>query len=228
MKIRAGWIHASKTRRPGSRALLILRSLGLMWAITYFASAAIAQTRYQIIRIPVASGANSVALGLNDKGEVVGYSFQGDDYQAFLFSYADKSMTEIGSLGGKLNAACAINSAGQVTGYSQDANGNLLAFLFSRNAPIAPLGTLEGGSTSEAFGINNRGAVVGDSQSGGQNHRPVLFRATTHSTPFFLPTAIRRTSAPWEEQTARRWLSTKRVRWWAIARLRTALPMLSL
>lgn len=175
MKIRAGWIHASKTRRPGSRALLILRSLGVMWAIAYFASAAIAQTRYQITRIPVASGANSVALGLNDKGEVVGYSFQGDDYHAFLFSYADKSMTEIGSLGGKLNAACAINSAGQVTGYSQDANGNLLAFLFSRNAPIASLGTLEGGSTSEAFGINNSGAVVGDSQSGGQNHRPVLF-----------------------------------------------------
>jgi probable HAF family extracellular repeat protein len=142
-------------------------------AIACFASVAIAQTRYQITRIP--AGANSAALGLNDKGEVVGYSFQGDDYQAFLFSYADKSMTEIGSLGGKLNAACAINAAGQVTGYSQDANGNLLAFIFSRNAPIASLGALEGGSTSEAFGINNRGEVVGDSQSGNQNHRPVLF-----------------------------------------------------
>jgi probable HAF family extracellular repeat protein len=46
-------------------------------------------------------------------------------------------MTEIGSFGGKLNAACAINSAGQVTGYSQDENGNLLAFVFSRDAPIA-------------------------------------------------------------------------------------------
>jgi probable HAF family extracellular repeat protein len=103
-----------------------------MCAITYFASAAIAQTRYQITRIPVASGANSAALGLNDKGEVVGYTLQGDHYQAFLFSYADKSMTEIRSLGGKLNAACAINSAGQVTGYSQDENGNLLAFVFSR------------------------------------------------------------------------------------------------
>jgi probable HAF family extracellular repeat protein len=146
-----------------------------MCAITYFASAAIAQTRYQITRIPVASGANSAALGLNDKGEVVGYTLQGDHYQAFLFSYADKSMTEIRSLGGKLNAACAINSAGQVTGYSQDENGNLLAFVFSRNAPIASLGTLDGGSTSEAFGINNRGEVVGDSQSGNQNHRPVLF-----------------------------------------------------
>ncbi len=144
-----------------------------MCAIACFASVAIAQTRYQITRIP--AGANSAALGLNDKGEVVGYSFQGDDYQAFLFSYADKSMTEIGSLGGKFNAACAINAAGQVTGYSQDANGNLLAFIFSRNAPIASLGALEGGSISEAFGINNRGEVVGDSQSGNQNHRPVLF-----------------------------------------------------
>src|SRR5260221_14636945 len=74
-----------------------------MCAIAYFASGAIAQTRYQITRIQVASGANSVALGLNDKGEVVGYSFQGDNYQAFLFSYADKSMTEIGSLGEKFN-----------------------------------------------------------------------------------------------------------------------------
>src|ERR1700751_1980071 len=175
MKIRAGCIHASKTRRPGSRAFLILISFGFMFTITYFASAAIAQTRYQITRIPVASGANSAALGLNDKGDVVGSTLQGDDYQAFLFSYADKSMTEIGSFGGKLNAACAINSAGQVTGYSQDENGNLLAFVFSRNAPIASLGTLNGASTSEAFGINNRGEVVGDSQSGDQNHRPVLF-----------------------------------------------------
>src|SRR6266853_5589067 len=175
MKNRPGWIRAIKTPRHASRAFLILRSFGLMCAITYFASTAIAQTGYQITRIPVASGANSAALGLNDNGEVVGYSFQGDDYQAFLFSYAEKSMTEIGSLGGKLNAACAINSAGQVTGYSQDANGNLLAFVFSRNAPIASLGALNGGSTSEAFCINNRGEVVGDSQSGGQNHRPVLF-----------------------------------------------------
>ena len=175
MKNRPGWIRASKTPRQASRAFLILRSFGLMCAITYFASATIAQTRYQITRIPVAPGANSAALGLNDKGEVVGYSFQGDEYQAFLFSYADKSMTEIGSLGGKLSAACAINSAGQVTGYSQDENGNLSAFVFSRNAPIASLGALDGGSTSEAFGINNQGEVVGDSQSGNQSHRPMLF-----------------------------------------------------
>ena len=59
---------------------------------------------------------------------------------------------------------------------ARNGNGNLLAFIFSRNQPIVvPLGTLDGASTSEAFGINNSGAVTGDSQSGSQNHRPVLF-----------------------------------------------------
>jgi probable HAF family extracellular repeat protein len=160
--------------RRASRVFLVLKSLGLICAIC-FASAAPTQNRYQITRIPAVKGANSAALGINNKGEVVGYSFQGEDYQAFLYSSSDQSLTDVGSLGGKINAACAINDAGQVTGYSQDGNGNLLAFVYSRKQPIASLSTLEGALTSEAFGINNSGAVVGDSQSGDQNHRPVLF-----------------------------------------------------
>jgi probable HAF family extracellular repeat protein len=166
--------RADEMRRQASRMFLVLKSLGLICAIC-FASAAFAQNRYQITRIPTAQGANSAALGINNKGEVVGYSFQGEDYQAFLYSSSDQSLMDVSSLGGKINAACAINDADQVTGYSQDGNGNLLAFAFSRNQPIASLGTLDGASTSEAFGINNSGAVVGDSQSGNQNHRPVLF-----------------------------------------------------
>jgi len=166
--------RADEMRGQASRVFLVLKSIGLICAIC-LASAAFAQNRYQIARIPTAQGANSAALGINNKGEVVGYSFQGEDYQAFLYSSSDQTLTDVGSLGGKINAACAINDAGQVTGYSQDGNGNLLAFIFSRNRPIASLGTLDGASTSEAFGINNSGAVVGDSQSGNQNHRPVLF-----------------------------------------------------
>src|SRR3984893_2223794 len=164
----------NKMRRRASRIFLALRSIGMICAIC-FAPAAFAQVRYQVTRIPAAQGANSVALGINNKGEVVGYSFQGDDYQAFLYSSSSKTLTDVGSLGGKINAACAINDAGQIVGYSQDGNGNLQAFVVSRQQPMASLGTLDGASTSEAFGINNSGAVVGDSQSGVQNHRPVLF-----------------------------------------------------
>jgi probable HAF family extracellular repeat protein len=166
--------NADAMRRQPSALSLLLKFVGLVCTIC-FASAAFAQNRYQITRLPMAQGANSVALGINNKGEVVGYSFQGEDYQAFLYSSSDQSLTDVGSLGGKINAACAVNDAGQVIGYSQDGSGNLLAFIFSRSQPMASLGTLEGASTSEAFGINNSGAVVGDSQSGNQNHRPVLF-----------------------------------------------------
>src|SRR5271157_4265051 len=166
--------YGDEMRRQASRVFLMLKSLGLIFAICC-ATAAFAQNRYQITRISTPQGANSVALGINNRGEIVGYSFQAGDYQAFLYSSSDQSLTDVGSLGGKINAACGINDAGQVAGYSQDGNGNLLAFVFSRKQPIASLGTLDGASTSEAFGINNSGAVVGDSQSGNQNHRPVLF-----------------------------------------------------
>jgi probable HAF family extracellular repeat protein len=164
--------NADKIRRQASGVLLTIKSIGLIYVIC-FASAALAQNRYQITRLPTSQGASSVALGINNHGEVVGYSFLGEDYQAFLYSYADQSLTDVGSLGGKINAACAINDAGQVAGYSQDGSGNLKAFVFSRSQPIASLS--ESASMSEAFGINNTGAVVGDIQSGTQNHRPALF-----------------------------------------------------
>jgi probable HAF family extracellular repeat protein len=156
-----------------SRLFLVLRSLGLACAVC-FAGAAFAQNSFQITRIPTAEGFNRVALGINNKGDVVGYRYQGEDQQAFLYSSSDKSLTEVGSFGGKTNAACAINDAGQVTGLSQY-GGELRAFVFSGKLPITSLGTLEGTSSSEAFGINNSGAIVGDSRSGMQSHRPVLF-----------------------------------------------------
>ncbi len=166
--------RADEMLRQASKVFRVLKSIGLICALC-FASAAFAQVRYQITRIPTTPGANSVALGINNKGDVVGYSFQGEDYQAFLYSSSDQSLTDVGSLGGKINAACAINDAGQVIGYSQDGNGNLLAFIFSRTQPITSLGTLDSASTSEAFAINDSGVVAGDSQSGIQSHRPVLF-----------------------------------------------------
>jgi probable HAF family extracellular repeat protein len=168
------WKTETELGRRASRKLLIWQSLGMVCAVC-FASTATAQNRYQIIRIETAQDTNSAALAINNQGEVVGYSFRGEDYHAFLYSALDRSLTDVGSLGGRVAAACAINDVGQVAGYSQDRNGNYLAFLFSRKQPIASLGTLDNASTSEAFGINKNGAVVGDSQSGAQNHRPVLF-----------------------------------------------------
>src|SRR5260221_10197511 len=91
-------------------------------------SGAFAQTKYKIIHIPTPVGSTSSALGLNENGQVVGYSFQGEDYKTFLYVYPSGKIGEIGSLGGKLKAACAINDRGAIARYSQHSNGHLQAF----------------------------------------------------------------------------------------------------
>ena len=147
-------------------------SLALSGALVGSASA---QDRYKIVSLPTPAGYNSAALGLNDNGNVVGYSFQGDNYQAFLYSQGSGSSTDVGSLGGQMNAACAINGLDQVAGYSEDSNGNLNAFIYTKDGGIKALGALDGGVSSEAFGLNNSGQTVGDSQNATDDHRPVLF-----------------------------------------------------
>src|ERR1700736_4076386 len=131
---------------------------------------AFAQTKYKIIQIPTANGSTSSALGLNENGQVVGYSFQGEDYQTFLYVYPSGKIGDIGSLGGKLKAACAINDSGAIAGYSQDSNGNLQAFSYTEKSGIISLGTFDGGSTTDAFetayGISESGIVVGRYDSG--------------------------------------------------------------
>ena len=71
--------------------------------------------------------------------------------------------------GWHLQAATAINDAGQIVGYGSTANGTR-AFLLDNHA-ITDLSTL-GGNSSEATGINNRGVVVGFSKTatGGETH----------------------------------------------------------
>jgi probable HAF family extracellular repeat protein len=147
-------------------------SLVLAGALIVSASA---QGRYKIVSVPTPAGYDSAALGLNDNGNVVGYNVQGDTYQAFLYSQSSGSSIDVGSLGGRMNAACAINGSDQVAGYSQDANGNLGAFIYTKDGGIKALGSLDGGVSSEAFGINNSGQAVGDSQNATDDHKPVLF-----------------------------------------------------
>ena len=129
----------------------------LMLALAPNASA---QDRYKVISLPTPAGSNSSALGLNDNGNVVGYNVQGDKYQAFVYSQSSGSSIDVGSLGGQMNAACAINGSDQVAGYSQDANGNLSAFIYTKDGGIKALESLDGGVSSEAFGINNSGQAV--------------------------------------------------------------------
>jgi probable HAF family extracellular repeat protein len=68
-------------------------------------------------------------------------------------------MTDLGTFGGGISEAYAINDAGQVVGWSDRPDAYWHAFV-TVNGVMTDLGTL-GGDRSHAYGINNAGQVVG-------------------------------------------------------------------
>ena len=120
-------------------------------------------------------GTYSSAYGINDSGQVVGYSnTAGGDYHAFL--YDSTAMTDLGTLGGTYSYAYGINDSGQVVGYSGTIGHASRAFLYNGTA-MTDLGTL-GGTSSYAYSINNSGQVVGQSYTSGGDRRGFLYDGT--------------------------------------------------
>ena len=101
------------------------------------------------------------ALGVNDRGDVVGFN-GGFFPQAALFSSKDGTVTQLGTLGGIQSVAFAINSSGQITGQADLAGlpgQESHAFRWQRGV-MEDLGTL-GASPSLGRAIDEAGRVVG-------------------------------------------------------------------
>ncbi len=111
-----------------------------------------------IRRLGTLGGRESVAYGINNKGQIVGWSETTRRSRPFLWDNGE--MRNIGTLGGTVEgSAHDINDATQVVGVSRNA-GLTRAFLWEDGVMI-DLGTL-GGKNSYARGINQMGQVVGD------------------------------------------------------------------
>jgi probable HAF family extracellular repeat protein len=109
---------------------------------------------------------DSFGMGINDSGQVTGYSYLPDNVTAHAFLYTNGAMADIGSLGGAPSVGYAINNRGQVTGYSYlPDNITEHAFLYS-NGAMTDLGTL-GGTASYGWGMNDVGHVVGGADTPG-------------------------------------------------------------
>lgn len=108
-----------------------------------------------------AEAIGSYPAAINDASQVVGrVAYSGSDH-AFIWTRAD-GMKDLGALpGGNWSIATAINSKGQVAGYSATSGGRWHAFRWSRESGMVDLGMLPGCVSASAFGINSDGDVVG-------------------------------------------------------------------
>lgn len=116
-------------------------------------------------------GNDTQAFGINDTGQVVGYSKTADgNRHAFITGANGVGMIDLMPLNIE-STALAINNAGQVVGTYTTSGNATHAFITGPNGVgITDLGTL-GGHNSEAYDINDAGQVVGASDTlGGERH----------------------------------------------------------
>jgi probable HAF family extracellular repeat protein len=143
-------------------ALFVVLVLGLTsWAVADAGS-------YVVQDLGVLPGhSSSVALGINQKGDVVGWSMGANG--AFAFIYTDANgIVQLPGLPDRPRAiARDLNDLGDVVGTANAGGVDIGHAVLWTNGAIRDLGTLGTGSYSEGWGVNNNGQVVGSSYTNG-------------------------------------------------------------
>lgn len=142
--------------RPLSRLL----TTAALFAVGTSASAA----SYTFAALGTLGGSSSIAYGINDAGQVVGYSYLtgNGSYHATLWNSA--VATDLGTLGGSSSIAYDINNSGQVVGTSYTAGDAARYAVLWNGATRISLGSL--GGVGGATAINDAGQIVGYSNGG--------------------------------------------------------------
>lgn len=123
-----------------------------------FTSSTGAQT-YTVTNIGTLGGNDSVALSINDFGEVVGYSTTAEG-EVHGFRYFREGLYDLSTLGGKESYAYFITNSGILLGDSKTPDGILRPFIGAPNSPLFNFGG-DPHLFSSARGANNDGQVVG-------------------------------------------------------------------
>jgi probable HAF family extracellular repeat protein len=89
-----------------------------------------------MIDLGTIGGNGSEATGINNEGQVVGYSYTSSGL-AHAFIWNSGTMTDLGTLGGNNSVAFDINDAGQVVGYSSTSTSSGQTHAFLNNPPAA-------------------------------------------------------------------------------------------
>lgn len=117
-------------------------------------------------------GSSSSATGINDQGQVVGWSLGSDESSLRGFTWHTGSMSDLNKGSMRESHADKINNAGMVVGSSRQVDsGDRHATLWRGPDAAADLGTLAFGTYSYAYDVSDTGLVVGMSASWGDTVR---------------------------------------------------------
>jgi probable HAF family extracellular repeat protein len=128
------------------------------------------------------ASASAVATGINDEGQVTGWSYLNDDFGTRAFIWNEGQMSSLGTLSASANYSFgnAINNSGDVVGYgttSGNLNAPYHAFIY-RNGKMHDLNGLilahSGWVLTFANGINDSGQIVGQGTIKGEQHAFLL------------------------------------------------------
>jgi len=109
----------------------------------------------------------SVAMGINQFGDVVGWSAGPTGTRAFVYTTAGGMAALPGPAGRQVSTARAINGSGTVVGTASTGGSDIGRAVRWQSGIATDLGTLGSGSFSEARGVNATGTIVGSSSTDG-------------------------------------------------------------
>ena len=142
------------------------------------------------VNIGSLGGSYTVPKGMNDSGEIVGYSATTTAYeQGRPFVYSGGTMTDLGTFGGEFGLAFGINDSGFVVG-SADFPGDETgaAFVYFGSGTIENLNDLVnpslGWNIGGALAINDSGQIMAEGYQPGGNYHALLL--TPVPEPFTL------------------------------------------
>src|SRR5690349_18315551 len=102
-----------------NRVFTILVVFALLMGLAVQPVSAARATNYIITDLGTLGGFLSMAIDINNHGQIVGFSSLSGYQGQHAFLWADGVMTDLGTLGGQTGAAGDINNHGQVAGNSQ-------------------------------------------------------------------------------------------------------------
>ncbi len=124
------------------------------------------------------SGDHSLALFINNEGDVVGQTYStSNKFLAFFYSGITQSTSILQPfLAGDDTVPTGLNQLGQVSGYGYTGNNNTApnAFVYSGGSLI----NLESATNSNGFGLNDSGTVVGSVAGTGNTQAMVVTEAS--------------------------------------------------